>query len=138
LDQLTNTKYYNRLNQNDSFCTDSNNYNLNEFINVSDDNIFGSYLAGLWEGGGHVTFIYNSDRSRIIRADFGITFKLEDMPLAEHLLSELGVGYIRNKSLERYAANACVLIVNPQDGLVKIVSILNGYLRTTKISKFND
>ena len=48
---------------------------------------------------------------------------------AEYLLAFIGFGFIRIKSKE----NACVLTVSPKDGLIKIVNLINGNLRTPKI-----
>jgi hypothetical protein len=63
-----------------------------------------------------------------------ITFNLKDLPLAERLKDVLGFGWIRIKEKE----NACVLTFHTIDGLIYIVSLMNSYLRTPKLKKFND
>jgi hypothetical protein len=58
---------------------------------------------------------------------------LKNEPLAKKLLSLVEYGHIRYKLED----NACVLIVSPIDGLKKIVSLLNGELRTPKIDQLH-
>jgi hypothetical protein len=60
---------------------------------------------------------------------FCITFGLKNEPLAKKLLDIIGSGFIRYKSKN----NACVLTISPVIGLKKIVSLINGELRTPKI-----
>ena len=62
-----------------------------------------------------------------------ITFNLKDLPLAEKLKDVLGYGWIRIKQKE----NACVLTFHTIKGLIYIVSLMNSYLRTPKLNKFN-
>jgi hypothetical protein len=51
---------------------------------------------------------------------------MKNEPLAKKLLELIGSGFIRYKLQD----NACVLVVSPVIGLKKIVSLLNGELRT--------
>jgi hypothetical protein len=60
---------------------------------------------------------------------FCITFGLKNEPLAIKLLDIIGSGFIRYKSKN----NACVLTISPVVSLKKIVSLINGELRTPKI-----
>lgn len=92
----------------------------------------GSYLAGLYEGDGHI-FI-SSPKSKKAIFSISITFNLKDLPLAEHLKDATGFGWIRIKKKE----NACVLVFHTIDGVIYVVSLMNSYLRTPKLSKFND
>jgi hypothetical protein len=64
---------------------------------------------------------------------FCITFSLKNEPLANKLLDLIGSGFIRYKTKD----NACVLVVSPVIGLKKIVSLINGELRTPKIHQFH-
>lgn len=98
-------------------------------INVKSNN-FNSYLAGLFEGDGHI-WIQNSDASDKKKHNprFCITFSLKNEPLAKKLLDILESGFIRYKPKD----NACVLVVSPVAGLKKIVYLINGELRTPKI-----
>lgn len=60
---------------------------------------------------------------------FCITFSLKNEPLAKKLLDIIESGFIRYKTKD----NACVLVVSSVIGLKKIVSLINGKLRTPKI-----
>jgi len=86
-----------------------------------------SYLAGLWEGDGHLTFKRDKDNT-IVGATLAITFHMKDQPLCEHLQKLLG-GNIRLKTAE----NACVLSFQNRDYLFKIVKLLSGCLRSPKL-----
>lgn len=93
-------------------------------------NNFNSYLAGLFEGDGHI-WIQNPNKSDKKRHNprFCITFNLKNEPLAKKLLEIIESGFIRYKPKD----NACVLTVSPVIGLKKIVYLINGELRTPKI-----
>lgn len=108
-----------------------NNYNNNKIIktiNISNDKKFNSYLAGLFEGDGHIWFSKNSLKKRH-NPRFCITFNLKNELLAKKLLEIIGYGFIRYKPKD----NACVLVVSPVKGLEKIVGLINGKLRTPKV-----
>jgi len=98
------------------------------------NNNFNSYLAGLFEGDGHI-WIQNPDAGDKKKHNprFCITFSLKNEPLAKKLLDILESGFIRYKP--KY--NACVLVVSPVVGLKKIVSLINGELRTPKIHQLH-
>ena len=104
-----------------------NNYSK-KVINMSK---FNTYLAGLFEGDGHI-WIQNPNMKKKQNPRFCITFSLKNEPLAKKLLYLIGSGFIRYKSKD----NACVLVVSPVVGLKKIVSLINGELRTPKIHQF--
>ena len=97
--------------------------------NVKKNN-FNSYLAGLFEGDGHI-WVENPDAGHKKKHNprFCITFSLKNEPLAKKLLDIIELGFIRYKP--KY--NACVLVVSPVLGLKKIVYLINGELRTPKI-----
>jgi len=95
---------------------------------LNKNNKFNSYLAGLFEGDGHI-WIQNPGRSKRHNPRFCITFGMKNEPLAKKLLELLGSGFIRYKTQD----NACVLVISPVVGLKKIVNLLNGELRTPKI-----
>ena len=110
---INNKKYY---------STSVKNNNLN------------SYLAGLFEGDGHI-WIQNPDAGDKKKHNprFCITFSLKNEPLTKKLLDIIGLGFIRYKSKD----NACVLVVSPVVGLKKIVNLINGELRTPKIHQLH-
>lgn len=103
----------------------SNNYNNHN------ENL-GSYLAGLFEGDGHI-WIQKQKASKTHNPRFCITFGLKNEALAKNLLYIIGSGFIRYKSKD----NACVLVVSPVIGLKKIVNFINGELKTPKIHQFH-
>ena len=109
------------------FIKNKNNYSK-KVINMSK---FNTYLAGLFEGDGHI-WIQNPNMKKKQNPRFCITFSLKNEPLAKNLLYLIGSGFIRYKSKD----NACVLVVSPVVGLKKIVSLINGELRTPKIHQF--
>lgn len=104
------------------------------------------YLAGLWEGDGHIWIPANKFTSpqgtqgtqgtqgsgKKYIPQFAITFAEEEYPLVLMLKSLIG-GSIRHK----VANHAYVLTIGSKPGLIKIIKTLNGCLRTPKIAKFN-
>lgn len=93
---------------------------------------FGSYLAGLFEGDGHI-WIPKENMLKKHNPRFCITFHIKDLPLAKVILKKIGYGFIRIKSKN----NAVVLTVSPIKGLKFILSEINAYLRTPKIHQVN-
>ena len=91
-----------------------------------------SYLAGLFEGDGHI-WLPNLNLKKKHNPRFCITFGLKNEPLATKILEIIEYGHIRYKPKE----NACVLIVSPVKGLKKIITLINGELRTPKIQQFH-
>lgn len=96
------------------------------------NNQFGSYLAGLFEGDGHI-WIPGINLKKKHNPRFCISFHKNDLPLAEAIKNKIGSGFIRNKSKE----NAVVLTVSPINGLMFIISEISNYLRTPKINQVN-
>lgn len=92
------------------------------------ENILNTYLTGLFEGDGHI-WLPNINSSKKHNPRFCITFHLKDKPLAENLLNSIGYGFIRIKLKEK----ACVLTVSPLKGLIYVIQLLNGNMRTPKI-----
>jgi len=93
----------------------------------------GSYLAGLWEGGGHIVLPKKYPGSnKIHNPILAIPFSAVNEPLVQKLVESYG-GRLRRKQKE----NALVYIIGNKENLLKIVSAMNGYLRTPKIYEFN-
>jgi hypothetical protein len=107
-------------------------FNKNYSSNLFKDNKFKEYLAGLFEGDGHI-WIQNPNQKKKHNPRFCITFSLKNEPLAKKLLELIGSGFIRYKRQD----NACVLTVSPVIGLKKLVYLINGELRTPKIHQFH-
>lgn len=95
--------------------------------------ILNSYLAGLFEGDGHIWFPKDNMKKKH-NPRFCITFNLKDEPLAKKLLEIIGYGFIRYKPKN----NACVLVVSPVKGLKEIIKYINGELRTPKIIQLHN
>jgi len=92
------------------------------------ETIFNSYLAGLFEGDGHIWLPRENNKNKN-NPIFCITFNIKDKELAIKLLDKIGFGHIKYKTKN----NACVLIISPVKGLKRIISCINGKLRTPKI-----
>lgn len=135
----------------------NNKWNVKRCRNYSTENKeisdLNSYLAGLFEGDGHIILSGKEDFSvddkddkevpditKNVNAKYqfkkviiGITFNIKDLPLCNHLKMIIGHGWIRIKSKE----NACVLTLHTDSGVLKFVELINGYLRSPKLYKFN-
>ena len=104
------------------------------YTKVNTSQSIGSYLAGLFEGDGHVSLskLINS-KGKISYPYLAITFVNKDLPLTYKLI-ELYGGRLRHKTKE----NAIVWTVNKHKELISLINLMNGYLRTPKINKFNE
>ena len=105
---------------------------LRDDVKEVDLDLFGSYLAGLFEGDGHI-WIPSDKLMKKHNPRFCITFNKNDLPLANAILKKIGYGFIRIKSKE----NAIVLTVSPIKGLKVILNLISDYLRTPKINQVN-
>lgn len=94
----------------------------------------GPYLAGLFEGDGHIILskVINS-KGKISYPYIAVTFVNKDLPLVNKFIELFG-GRLRIKTKE----NAIVWIINTHNELVNLINLMNGYLRTPKITQFND
>ena len=98
-----------------------------DFSNLS----FSFYLAGLIEGDGTIV-VPNTERSPkgvLNYPSVQIAFHLKDLPLALMIQKMLGEGSLQRKK----GVNAYIFTVNSYKGLILIVSLLNGKMRTPKI-----
>ena len=97
------------------------------------DNVLASYLAGIWEGDGHIVLPRHNEQGKMTtKPCFAITFTNKDLPLVEKLVEKYG-GWIRHKAEE----NALVWTITKHLEIVNIVKLINGYLRSPKIYEFN-
>lgn len=112
-----------------------NNKNLSSNLSY-DSNTFlkskGSYLAGLLEGDGHIG-LPKVVNGKTVYPYIAITFLNKDLPLLNKLVDIFG-GRIRFKNKE----NTIVWIISNHNDLIKFINIINGYLRTPKIIRFNE
>lgn len=105
------------------------------FLNPAPNN-FISYLTGLIEGDGSIIVPKNerSSKGKINYPSIQIVFHLKNLPLALLIQKNLGHGSLQRKK----GVNAYVLYINNQEGILKLVNLLNGNMRTPKIfSLFN-
>lgn len=112
---------------------DLNSFSLIDFkkINNLSNLNFSSYLAGLIEGDGTI-IVPKTERSvkgRINYPSIQIVFNLKDLPLALVIQQKLGHGSLSRKK----GTNAYILTINNYEGLLLVVSLINGYMRTPKI-----
>jgi LAGLIDADG endonuclease len=99
-----------------------NNYNPN----------FSAYLAGLIEGDGSI-FVPKIERSikgKLYYPSIQIVFDLRDFPLAQVIQQRIKHGSLVRKK----GVNAYVLTINNFEGVILVVNIINGYMRTPKIN----
>jgi Cytochrome C and Quinol oxidase polypeptide I/LAGLIDADG endonuclease len=104
-----------------------NNLNYKDFSNLK----FSSYLTGLIEGDGSIITpkTERSVKGRINYPSIQIVFHLKNLPLALMIQKE-----IKNGSLSRKkGVNAYVLTINNYNGLILLISLINGNMRTPKI-----
>lgn len=89
----------------------------------------GPYLAGLIEADGSFAIHDKNSKAKKYAPKIVIVFSLNDIPLVEKLFQLIRVGNISKKENQ-----GCVLwsIQNSVD-VIKIIHIINGYLRTPKI-----
>lgn len=98
------------------------------------EQILGSYLAGLWEGDGHVAIRQNR------KPTFHVTFHISQQPLVEKLLSHITnrcngtkVGSVELKKID----NTCRLNIYSIPGLIYLITLINGKFRTPKAYKID-
>lgn len=109
-------------------------YNSQDIKHKTSDRFnIGSYLAGLFEGDGHINLSKTiNSKGKISYPYIAITFFNKDLPLVNRLI-ELYGGRIRFKNKE----NAIVWIVNAHEDLIRLINLMNSYLRTPKLTQFN-
>ena len=90
---------------------------------------FGSYLGGLIEGGGHIAVHDKNSKSKKFRPKIIIVFNLADKPLAEKLSAVLKVG----KVISKPSAGHVILQILAKEEVLKVINLINGYVRTPKI-----
>jgi hypothetical protein len=111
-----------------NFSTESNSRTESELRSK-----IGSYLAGLIEADGSFA-VHNKDSNvKKYRPKIIVVFSLADEPLAKKLanITNAGTVYLKKNA-------GCVLwqIQNIED-VIKIINIINGYMRTPKIEALN-
>ena len=90
-------------------------------LKPSNDKQFGHYLAGLIDGDGHFSSI----------PQLVIVFSSPDIKLAYYIKEIIGFGNVKKVKDK----NAYLYIISNKEGIIKILNLINGKLRT--ITKFN-
>jgi len=108
-------------------------YNKEIFKGFSNED-FGYYLAGLFEGDGHIWVSSKYDENYEKRNPvFCITLHKNNDYIAESLQKRIGYGWIRNK----VSQNAIVFTISNEKGYLILLQLLRGKLKTPKINKVN-
>lgn len=89
----------------------------------------GPWLAGLIEGDGHIAVHDKNSKSKKYRPKIIIVFSLADKPLAEKLSAVLKVG----KVISKPSVGHVLLQIKAFEEVLKIINLINGYMRTPKI-----
>jgi|SRR5882762_930896 len=98
-------------------------------------NSLGPYLAGLFEGDGHIILSKKlNSKGKIGYHYIAITFVNKDIPLVKKFIGLFG-GRLRFQI--KGAKRAIVWTISIQKELVNLINLMNGNLRTPKISQFN-
>lgn len=92
----------------------------------------GNYLAGLIEGDG-IIYVPKTDKNKLLYPSIQIVFNSKDLPLALMIQKELNYGSINKKK----GINAYILTINNKEGILLLVNLINGKMRTSKINKLN-
>lgn len=100
-------------------------------ITNKNESNFSYYVTGLIEGDGsiHVPKTERSIKGKFNYPSVQIVFHLKDLPLALLIQKNLGHGSITRVK----GVNAYILTINNLDGLILIVNLLNGKMKTPKI-----
>ena len=111
-----------------SIHTSNNNKNLNK-------SLFSYYLTGLIEGDGTIITpkTLRTPKGKLNYPSIQIVFNLKDLPLALIIQKELGVGSLSRKK----GVNAYILTINSYEGILLVISLINGKMRTPKIYSLN-
>nr|YP_009517218.1 LAGLIDADG homing endonuclease [Myochromella boudieri]AYE93139.1 LAGLIDADG homing endonuclease [Myochromella boudieri] len=97
-------------------------------------NNFISYLTGIIEGYGSIEYALvptteRSSKNKLNYPSIQIAFHLKDLPLALLIQKNLGYGSLqRTKGLNVY-----ILYINDKKGILNLVKLLNGNMKTPKI-----
>jgi hypothetical protein len=110
----------------------SKKYSTNDYENNKFNYLFSTYLTGLIEGDGTIVVpkTLRSSKNKLNYPSIQIVFHLKDLPLALMIQKELGFGSIARKK----GINAYILTINNHQGILSIIKIINGNMRTPKIN----
>jgi hypothetical protein len=104
-------------------------YSSNRLKHNKSSSKLAPYLAGLIEGEGQIAVHDKNSKSKVFRPKIIIVFNRNDKPLAVKLSNILKVG----KVIEKPKAGHVLLQVLAKEEVLKIINLINGYMRTPKI-----
>jgi len=114
-------------------------YYINLYNNKEDFKVinfdFAWYLTGLLEGNGRIIVpktVWNKHKE-LNYPSIQIGFKLKDLPLALLIQKKINSGIIKKTK----GVNTYWLIFNKYPGLILLISILNGKMKTSQINNLN-
>ena len=125
-----------------SIHTNNNSQNLNKSLAPSvvpasrgRAELFSYYFTGLLEGDGTIITpkTLRSPKGKLNYPAIQIVFHLKDLPLALLVQKELGVGSLSRKK----GVDAYILTINSYEGVLLVISLINGKMRTPKIHSLN-
>jgi hypothetical protein len=100
-----------------------------EYINFTDQEQLGHYLAGLIEGDGSIVVPEEAQSNKKRYPYYKIAFHINNLSWAEKLREVLGHGTISYPKDKNYA----ILNFYSKDGFITITNLINGKMRTPKI-----
>lgn len=107
----------------------------NNNTKIINNSLFSYYLTGLIEGDGTIVTpkSLRSPKGKLNYPSIQIIFHLKDLPLALLIQKELGVGSLSRKK----GVDAYILTINSYEGILLIISLINGKMRTPIINSLN-
>lgn len=120
-------------NINNTLIQYKSNNNITVFKKDSD---LGHYLAGLLEGDGHISLpsLGNTTLNRVLNPRIVFTSHKDNLGMYTFLQSELGnIGRFQSSG-----DNIIRFIISDMKGIISIINLIHGKLRTPKNKRFND
>lgn len=107
--------------------------NIVKFYNDNYNKDFVSYLTGYIEGDGTITIpkIERSKKGKLNYPSIQIAFYLRDFPFAQIIQKEIGHGSL----IRMKGKNVYNLKISNFEGIILLINLLNGNMRTSKIKK---
>lgn len=93
----------------------------------------GPYLAGLIEADGSIAVQDKDSKVKVYRPMIIIVFNLSDKPLADRLATITEAGTVYHKQNAGYV----LWQIRKKQDVIKIIQLINGYMRTPKIEALN-
>jgi len=116
-------------------CTTLRSIHTNDQSQNLNKSLFSYYFTGLLEGDGTIVTpkTLRSPKGKLNYPAIQIVFHLKDLPLALLVQKELGVGSLSRKK----GVDAYILTINSYEGVLLVISLINGNMRTPKIHSLN-